>query len=104
MSRGWDVQMFFCFFLNSWNVFNFVLLIAGLDYERISNVTIEFGVEETEFSEFSEFSFDVTILPDSRLEIEEIFIVRLSSEEGERVNFNFGNSLDVVIADDDSKF
>ena len=59
---------------------------------------IEFGIKETESS------INVTILPDSRLEIDEVFIVRLSSEPNERVNFDFGNSADVVITDDDSKF
>ncbi len=58
---------------------------------------VEFSAEETEVS------INVTILPDSVLENNEAFIVRLSSEANERVDFDLGTETTVSIIDDDSK-
>ena len=58
---------------------------------------VEFSAEATEES------INITILPDSVLESNEAFVVRLSSEANERVDFDLGSETSVSIMDDDSK-
>ena len=56
---------------------------------------VEFGVDETEKA------INVTTLPDSILESDEMFVVRLSSAGSERVDFLFGTGAIIFITDDD---